>query len=132
MLAGAHHVLGPGVADDRGEALRLGHGPGRDEALGQPLGRLLHRGRDERDDDVLGLHDVAQLHRRSWSSGTTSAGRFMTAMPARAKAAIFSAAPPISPIRTTASVSGSAWNADRHWRKVVPIRGSPPMPMQVD
>src|SRR5438309_2922664 len=47
-------------------------------------------------------------------------------------AACCSSVPPISPITTTASVSGSAWNAERQWMKLVPMRGSPPMPTQVD
>ena len=47
-------------------------------------------------------------------------------------AASSSAVPPISPIMMTASVFGSAWNAERTSMKFVPLIGSPPMPMQVD
>src|SRR5438034_3603180 len=79
------------------EALGIGHRARCDEALGQSLGGLFDGRGAERDDDVLGLEHVAQLHSRSFRSGTTSAGRFMTAMPARAKAAIFSAAVPLDP-----------------------------------
>ena len=51
--------------------------------------------------------------------------------PAQA-AAVSSAAPPISPIRTIASVSGSAAKSWRQSRNVVPMIGSPPIPMHVD
>ena len=47
-------------------------------------------------------------------------------------AASSSAEPPISPIMITASVSGSSWNSSSASMCVVPISGSPPMPMQVD
>ena len=47
-------------------------------------------------------------------------------------AASSSAEPPISPIRTIASVSGSAAKSCRMSRKVVPMIGSPPIPTQVD
>src|SRR3989475_3971069 len=47
-------------------------------------------------------------------------------------AACCSSVPPISPIMTTASVSASAWNAERQWMKLVPMSGSPPIPMQAD
>src|SRR5881275_282756 len=43
-------------------------------------------------------------------------------------AARSSASPPISPIITIASVSGSSWNARRQSMWVVPTTGSPPMP----
>src|SRR5207244_6034291 len=65
--------------------------------LGQSLRGLFDRSGAERHDDVLGLEHVAELHSRSFRSGTTSAGRFMTAIPARANAAIFSAAVPLDP-----------------------------------
>jgi hypothetical protein len=39
--------------------------------------------------------------------------------------------PPISPIITTASVAGSASNSASASMKLVPMSGSPPMPMQV-
>src|SRR3989475_1923434 len=97
VLSDAHHVLGPGMPDDGVEALGIGHRARCDEALGQSLGGLFDGRGAERDDDVLGLEHVAQLHSRSFRSGTTSAGRFMTAMPARAKAAIFSAPVPLDP-----------------------------------
>src|SRR5438876_62991 len=178
VLPNAHHVLGPRMPDHGVEALGIGHRPCGDEALGQALGRLFDGGGAERHEDVLGLEHVAKLHSRSFRRGTTSAGRFMTAMPARANAAIFSPAvpldpemiapacpmrrpggavwpamkpitgfvivcctksaaccssvPPISPIMTTASVSASASNAERQWMKLVPMSGSPPIPMQVD
>ena len=45
-------------------------------------------------------------------------------------AARSSASPPISPIITIASVSGSASNAARASMWVVPMIGSPPMPTQ--
>ncbi len=51
--------------------------------------------------------------------------------PAQA-AASSSAAPPISPMRTIASVSGSAANSWTTSRNVVPMTGSPPMPTHVD
>ena len=47
-------------------------------------------------------------------------------------AACSSAVPPISPIMMTASVSGSSWNRRSASTKLVPLIGSPPMPMQVD
>jgi hypothetical protein len=46
-------------------------------------------------------------------------------------AARSSSEPPISPIRITAFVSGSAWNASRQSMKLVPGTGSPPIPTQV-
>jgi len=85
------------MPDDGVEALGIGHRAGGDEALGQSLRGLFDRSGAERNDDVLGLEHVAELHSRSFRSGTTSAGRFMTAMPARANAAIFSAAVPLDP-----------------------------------
>ena len=45
-------------------------------------------------------------------------------------AASCSSVPPISPIITTAFVSGSASNAARQSMKFVPLIGSPPMPTQ--
>src|SRR2546429_6653226 len=42
------------------------------------------------------------------------------------------APPPISPIITIASVSGSSWKACRQSMWVVPITGSPPMPTAVE
>src|SRR6185369_2159315 len=47
-------------------------------------------------------------------------------------AAVSSAAPPISPMRISASVSGSAANRCRMSRKGVTMTGSPPMPTHVD
>jgi hypothetical protein len=47
-------------------------------------------------------------------------------------AAVSSAAPPISPMSTIASVPGSAANSCRTSRNVVPMIGSPPIPTQVD
>src|SRR5216683_2682349 len=47
-------------------------------------------------------------------------------------AARSSASPPISPIITIASVSGSAWNACRQSMCVVPMMGSPPIPTAVE
>jgi hypothetical protein len=47
-------------------------------------------------------------------------------------AARSSASPPISPIMTIASVSGSSWNAARQSMWVVPITGSPPIPTAVE
>ena len=47
-------------------------------------------------------------------------------------AAVSSALPPISPIITTACVSGSSSKSASASTKVVPITGSPPMPTQVD
>jgi hypothetical protein len=46
-------------------------------------------------------------------------------------AASCSRVPPISPIMITASVSGSAANSVSASMKLVPISGSPPMPMHV-
>src|ERR1700733_7656812 len=43
-----------------------------------------------------------------------------------------SASPPISPIITIASVSGSSWKACRQSGCVVPITGSPPIPTAVE
>jgi hypothetical protein len=48
------------------------------------------------------------------------------------RAAVSSALPPISPIITTAFVSGSASNSASASTKLVPITGSPPIPTQVD
>src|SRR5215475_6953559 len=45
-------------------------------------------------------------------------------------AACSSALPPISPITITASVAGSSWNRRSASTKLVPLIGSPPMPMQ--
>ena len=47
-------------------------------------------------------------------------------------AARSSASPPISPIMTIALVSGSASNAASASMCVVPMTGSPPMPMAVE
>jgi hypothetical protein len=47
-------------------------------------------------------------------------------------AAVSSALPPISPIMMMASVSGSALNSVMASTKLVPMIGSPPMPMAVD
>ena len=47
-------------------------------------------------------------------------------------AASSSSVPPISPIITIASVSGSSWNTCSTSMKVVPMTGSPPMPTAVD
>ena len=47
-------------------------------------------------------------------------------------AARSSASPPISPIITIASVSGSASNAASASMWVVPMTGSPPMPIAVE
>ena len=47
-------------------------------------------------------------------------------------AARSSASPPISPIITMTSVSGSSWNARRQSMWVVPMIGSPPMPTAVE
>ena len=49
----------------------------------------------------------------------------------RNSAPLTSASPPISPIITMPSVSGSRMNMSRHSMKFVPFTGSPPMPMQV-
>src|SRR3989454_1176770 len=97
VVANAHHVFRPGVADDGVEALRIGHRASRDEALGEPLGGFLDRRRPQWDHDVLGFQHVTQFHKRSLSRGTTSAGRPITEIPARSSAAIFSAAVPLEP-----------------------------------
>ena len=47
-------------------------------------------------------------------------------------AAVSSAAPPISPIITTAFVAGSASKSASTSTKELPTIGSPPMPTQVD
>ena len=47
------------------------------------------------------------------------------------RAARSSSSPPISPIITTASVSGSSWKRPRTSMKLDPTTGSPPMPTQV-
>lgn len=46
--------------------------------------------------------------------------------------AIYSAYPPISPIMTIPSVSGSTTNFSRTSMKLVPLKGSPPIPTTVD
>ena len=97
MLANAGHVFGPVVLNQRVEPLGLGDASGVYEALSELLGRVLHRPGVQRDDDVLAPQQVPQLHSLSLSSGTTSAGRRMTGMPARSSAAIFSAAVPPDP-----------------------------------
>jgi len=43
-----------------------------------------------------------------------------------------SASPPISPIMTTPSVSGSFINLSKTSIKLVPLKGSPPIPTTVD
>src|ERR1019366_909679 len=48
------------------------------------------------------------------------------------RAARSSAPPPISPMRMTPCVSGSAWKSSSTSTKSMPLTGSPPMPMQVD
>ena len=53
-------------------------------------------------------------------------------LPATQQAASSSAMPPISPIRTIASVPASSLNAARQSMKFVPLTGSPPIPMTVD
>ena len=57
-------------------------------------------------------------------------GFFMWALINRAASS--SADPPISPIITTAEVLGSSLKSFRQSTKLVPLTGSPPMPMQVD
>ena len=47
-------------------------------------------------------------------------------------AASSSALPPISPIITIARVPRSLWNSSRACVWLVPMMGSPPIPMQVD
>ena len=47
-------------------------------------------------------------------------------------AASSSALPPISPTMMMPSVCGSSWNSLSASMKLVPLIGSPPMPMQVD
>src|ERR1700741_4977136 len=99
MLAHAHHVFGPRVPDDGVEAVRLplADGARGNQALGEPFRRIAHRLGVERDDDVLRVDDVLELHSRSLRSGTTSAGRFITLIPAPSSAAIFFAAVPQEP-----------------------------------
>ena len=46
-------------------------------------------------------------------------------------AAASSALPPISPIMITPCVSGSSLNSFRQSMKLIPLTGSPPIPMQV-
>eukprot|EP01045_Picozoa_sp_COSAG04_P015308 COSAG04_NODE_1200_length_7773_cov_5.364999_9_plen_94_part_00 len=47
-------------------------------------------------------------------------------------AACSSACPPISPIITMPSVLGSCMKYSRQSMKLVPLKGSPPMPMTMD
>jgi hypothetical protein len=47
-------------------------------------------------------------------------------------AASSSASPPISPIMIMPSVSGSKTNLSRQSMKLVPLKGSPPIPTTVD
>src|SRR5207245_9658488 len=121
-LPDRHHVLGPGVAVHRVQALGLGDGAGLDQSLDQPLGGFLDGAGTQRHDDVLGAQDVLELHTRSRNSGTTSAGRFITEMPARANAAIFSAAVPAEP-----EIIAPAWPMRRAggavWPAMKPITG---------
>jgi hypothetical protein len=56
---------------------------------------------------------------------------FFTFDASRNSAASSSAVPPISPIMMMPSVSGRRGTASRQSMKLVPLTGSPPMPMQV-
>src|SRR2546429_2630727 len=122
MFPDRHHVLGPGVADHGVQALRLGDGAGLNQSFDQALGGFLDGAGTQRHDDVLGLQDVLELHNRSRKSGTTSAGRFITEMPACANAAIFSAAVPAEP-----EIIAPAWPMRRPraaaWTARKPITG---------
>ena len=64
-----------------------------------------------------------------WPAMKATTGLFMLAL--TQAAASSSALPPISPIMMTAWVSGSSLNSSRASMKLVPLMGSPPMPMQV-
>ena len=65
-----------------------------------------------------------------WPAMNETTGFFR--FPATQQAASSSAMPPISPMSTIASVCGSSRNALRQSMKLVPLIGSPPMPMTVD
>ena len=57
---------------------------------------------------------------------------FLRRSAASRAAASSSALPPISPIMMMPAVSGSPRKSSRQSTKLVPLTGSPPMPMQVD
>jgi len=63
----------------------------------RPLRGFFDGGGAEWHDDVLGLEHVAQLHSCSFRRGTTSAGRFMTAMARPRERGHFLAAVPLDP-----------------------------------
>ena len=59
-------------------------------------------------------------------------GKFLLLLADNHSAACSSASPPISPIMMIPSVSGSITNLLRTSMKLVPLKGSPPMPTTVD
>ena len=59
-------------------------------------------------------------------------GRFLWLCFESHSAAYSSASPPISPIIMIPSVSGSSTNLERTSMKLVPLKGSPPIPTTVD
>ena len=90
---------------------------------------LLGRGALAAGDDRAGVAHAAARGRRLPRDEADD--RLLHAEPSRTSAASSSALPPISPIMTIASVAGS-WL--KRWRAsvwLVPMIGSPPMPMQV-
>ena len=142
-------VEGEQVADvvDRSRSTRLGLSRGSrrragaaGSSVGEPAtrkpGRLerrdLRRGRARaaRDDRAGVAHPLA-LGRRAAGDERGLRDVARGARPPRPRPSS-SAAPPISPIRTIASVSGSAANSWRTSRNVVPMTGSPPIPTHVD
>src|SRR3989442_267261 len=104
------------------QAMGLGKGAHLNEPVGEPLGGLIDGAGAQGDDDVLRAEDILELHRRSLRSGTTSAGRFITEIPARANAAIFSLAVPLEP-----EMIAPAWPMRRPggavWPAMKPITG---------
>ena len=59
-------------------------------------------------------------------------GRFLLLLAVSHSAAFSSASPPISPIMTIPWVSGSSTKQDSTSIKLVPLKGSPPIPTTVD
>ena len=96
--------------------------------LGQRV-HLLRRRALAAGDDRAGVAHAAS--RRRGLAGDEADHRLLELAGLMNAAASCSAVPPISPIMITASVSGSAANSRSASMKLVPISGSPPMPMQV-
>src|SRR5690606_17018478 len=112
----------------------IAHGAGFLEPGNEQVEGLTQRGRAQRHDDVLARKHLGEQragrHRpqsTAWMRPTTG----LVILELTNSAACCSSVPPISPIMTTAFVSGSLSNASRQSMKFVPLIGSPPMPTHV-